>query len=101
MDDSLEERVSFTDRQSCRFSDPDIDIFGKLVCKSCGGNLGVICKYKMLEFPVPKIDNFLIVDINGRQDTCKKWKTAPFYVESLLNDDLRRKIQSRCPEVDL
>jgi hypothetical protein len=66
-----------------------------LICKECGGNLGVICIHRTLEFPVLKIEHFLIVDTNGRQDTCKKWKSAPFIVPPLTNDDWKEIVKSR------
>lgn len=97
VDDSLDQRVNFTERHSSFTADTSPQYCGKVVCKECGRNLGVICIYKGIEFPVPKIEHFLIKDINGRHDTCKKWNKAPFNVDALNTNDLRKIIQSRSP----
>lgn len=95
VDDHLENRVSFARSGSSRYQDETIQFVGKLICKECGGNLGVICIHRTVEFPVLKIENFLIVDTNGRQDTCKKWKSVPFHVAPLTSDDWKTIIKAR------
>ncbi|WAR21586.1 DDX58-like protein [Mya arenaria] len=101
VDETLPDRVDFVKGGATRFADDSIQFSGKVICKSCGGNLGVICIYRNLEFPVPKIENFLVVDRNGRQNTCKKWKGAPFVVEKLSNEDFKEILEARGATGDL
>jgi len=99
IDETLDQRVDFTDRQTSQVIDQTTQFCGKMVCKGCGRNLGVICIYKGMDFPVPKIENFLVKDINGRQDMYTKWKKVPFNVSGLETEDLRKILQSKAPTV--
>lgn len=61
---------------------------GKVNCKKCGKNLGNIVIFKKAQFPVLKIENFLISDSRGNTDVYKKWKNAPFIPKELTQEDL-------------
>ena len=89
VDESLPERVNFIEGGSTKHIDDTIQFTGKLMCMDCGANLGVICIHNSLQFPVIKIEKFLIVDSNGRQDTCKKWNKVPFSVRPLTINDFQ------------
>jgi len=94
VDETLVERVKLVKGPSQTMETQD-QINGKMICQECGGNLGVICIYKNLEFPVLKIENFLIVDRNGRQNTSKKWNKVPFVVQELTITDLQAIAEKR------
>ncbi|KAL4231857.1 RIG-I signaling pathway [Mactra antiquata] len=89
VDQSLEERVKMSSTGPSKYQNETIQLVGKVICRNCGGNLGTVLIHRKMEFPVPRIENFLIVDTHGRQDTCKQWKGAPFDVQSLSTDDWR------------
>lgn len=61
---------------------------GKVNCKKCGKNLGNIVIYKKAQFPVLKIENFLISDSHSNTDVYKKWKNAPFIPKELSSQNL-------------
>ena len=71
------------------FEDENITMgVGKVNCKKCGKNLGNIVIYKKAQFPVLKIENFLISDSYSNTDVYKKWKKAPFNPPELSSNDL-------------
>ncbi|KAK3611678.1 hypothetical protein CHS0354_012048 [Potamilus streckersoni] len=85
--DDLEERVSIIkSKDQQQFS--AITISGTLCCKKCNKDIGNVGIYRNAELPFIKISSFLIVDVNDRRDTCKKWSRAPFETLPLTNEDL-------------
>jgi hypothetical protein len=61
---------------------------GKVNCKKCGKNLGNIVIYRNAQFPVLKIENFLISDSHSNTDVYKKWKNAPFIPKEITQQNL-------------
>ena len=94
VDESLKDRVDYV-RGTSKYIDDSITSTGKLICMECGFELGGIIIHKSLEFPVLKIEKYLIVDMNERQDTCKQWKKAPFDPQPLTTADFRAILQKR------
>ena len=94
VDESLKDRVDYV-RGSTRYIDDTIQTVGKLICVECGFDLGGIIKHKELEFPVLKIEKYLVVDMNERHHTCKQWKQAPFEPTPLSTADFRMILQKR------
>ena len=94
VDESLKDRVHYV-RGAAKFIDDQLEAVGKLICSECGYDLGGLIKHKGLEFPVLKIERYLIVDMNERQDSCKFWKLAPFEAQPLTTEDFREMLQKR------
>lgn len=61
---------------------------GKLHCKECGLDWGIVAQHSGTTFPVIKIDSFTVVDEVGRRDAPKKWKNTNFRVEELSQEEL-------------
>ncbi|XP_071167745.1 ATP-dependent RNA helicase DHX58-like [Mytilus edulis] len=68
---------------------------GKVKCKNCGKELGNVTIYQGAEFPVLKIDNFLVADSAGKTNVFKRWKSVPFCPVPMLNEDLESRLQGR------
>ena len=68
---------------------------GKVKCKKCGKELGNITIHKSAEFPVLKIENFLVADIAAKTNVYKKWKSVPFSPEALTEEDLAIRLQGQ------
>ena len=94
VDERLQERVDFLKNETEECAVEANQPIGRLSCK-CGEKLGVISIYHNLEFPVPRIEKFLIVDRNGRQTTRKQWKDVPMVISELNNDDFRTILETR------
>jgi hypothetical protein len=72
----------------------NFELTGKIYCKKCHWEWGVMGVYKKVPFPIIKISSFVIL-IDGRpQQLCKKWKEAPFTVSPLVPDDLSKMLNS-------
>ncbi|XP_050399101.1 antiviral innate immune response receptor RIG-I isoform X2 [Patella vulgata] len=63
----------------------------KIFCKSCNHDWGIEALYQNAEYPLIKIESFVIEDSDGKKTTIKKWKNIPFYVQEISDDDLRRR----------
>ncbi|VDI05287.1 ATP-dependent RNA helicase DDX58 [Mytilus galloprovincialis] len=68
---------------------------GKVKCKNCGKVLGNVTIHQGAEFPVLKIDNFLVADSDGKTYVYKRWKSVPFYPHPMLDADLKLRLQGR------
>ena len=68
---------------------------GKVKCKTCGQELGNITIYKSAEFPVLKIDKFLVADSAAKTNVYKRWKSVPFSPEALTEEDLAIRLQGQ------
>ncbi|ESO82722.1 hypothetical protein LOTGIDRAFT_211354 [Lottia gigantea] len=66
----------------------------KICCKEkdCRHDWGIIAIYLNTEFPLIKIESFVIEDSNGKKTTVKKWKSVPFQIPEMSDDDLRRRL---------
>nr|KAG5687676.1 hypothetical protein BaRGS_027568 [Batillaria attramentaria] len=63
---------------------------GKLHCKNCGADWGIIVRYRDTKFPVIKIDSFVVVDEYGKRDAPKKWKNTTFATDELTLPELEQ-----------
>ncbi|CAG2224484.1 DDX58 [Mytilus edulis] len=71
------------------FEDDNIKMgCGKVNCKKCGTLLGNIVIYRKAQFPVLKIQNFLVSDSHGNTDVYKKWRNSPFVSQELSSQNL-------------
>ncbi|CAG2224487.1 DDX58 [Mytilus edulis] len=68
---------------------------GKVKCKNCGKELGNVTIHQGAEFPVLKIDNFLVADSAGKTNVFKRWKSVPFCPVPMLNADLEFRLQGQ------
>lgn len=68
---------------------------GKVKCKTCGQDLGSIIIHKNAEFPILKIECFIVADNAGKTNVYKKWKSVPFNPEPLLESDLENRLQGQ------
>ncbi|KAK3611677.1 hypothetical protein CHS0354_012047 [Potamilus streckersoni] len=93
--DDFEERVRITKTASRKVIDETIQFVGKLNCRKCGNDMGTVSIHRGLHFPVLKISSFLIVDTNGRQNTCKQWNKAPFEALPLTTTDFNVLLDKR------
>ncbi|CAC5422567.1 DDX58 [Mytilus coruscus] len=68
---------------------------GKVKCKNCGKELGNVTIHQGAEFPVLKIDNFLVADSAGKTNVFKRWKSVPFCPDPMLDQDLESRLQGQ------
>lgn len=68
---------------------------GKVKCKNCGKELGNVTIHQGAEFPVLKIDNFLVADRAGKTNVYKRWKSVPFCPDPMLDADLEFRLQGQ------
>jgi uncharacterized protein YihD (DUF1040 family) len=70
---------------------------GVIFCgnKNCQNDLGGICEYRRVEFPLIVIKNFMIEDKHGESDFIKQWKKATFSMKELDIDDLKRVVRKK------
>ncbi|PVD29709.1 hypothetical protein C0Q70_08965 [Pomacea canaliculata] len=84
----------FSDRRTEKYQPKHIKISGdmcqqgKLHCKECGLDWGIVAQHSGTTFPVIKIDSFTVVDEVGRRDAPKKWRNTNFPVEELSLEEL-------------
>jgi hypothetical protein len=87
--DDIKERVFGQRLPRPQFQDEDLKCaVGKLLCHSCGSDLGNVSIYKNAQFPILKIEGLLIEDSMGRRDVKKKWKNVPFGIQEITADDI-------------
>lgn len=66
----------------------NFELSGKIYCKNCHWNWGVMGVYKNVPFPIIKIDEFVIVSPSGGREKYKKWKEVPLDVKPIGSEDL-------------
>lgn len=66
----------------------NFELSGKIYCKECHWNWGVMGVYKKVPFPIINIEFFIVVDPNMMTNKYKRWKEVPFDVEPICPDDL-------------
>ncbi|XP_061175389.1 antiviral innate immune response receptor RIG-I-like [Saccostrea echinata] len=90
--DDIKERVLGQRLPRPQFQDEDLKCaVGKLLCRSCGSDLGNVSIYKNAQFPILKIESLLMEDSMGRRDVKKKWKSVPFAVQEITADDIMQR----------
>lgn len=90
--DDIKERVLGQRLPRPQFEDVDLKCaVGKLLCRSCGSDLGNISIYKNAQFPILKIEGLLMEDNMGRRDVKKKWKSVPFLVKEITAEDISQR----------
>lgn len=65
---------------------------GKVKCE-CGKPLGHIIIHRDAQFPVLKVDNFIITDGRGKSSYYKKWKKVPGERMPLTDEDLENRLR--------
>ncbi|XP_064604093.1 ATP-dependent RNA helicase DHX58-like [Liolophura sinensis] len=63
---------------------------GKISCKNCGSDWGIIAIYHDKRLCVIKISSFVIEDFHKNRDICTKWRKVRFLVEELKPSDNER-----------
>lgn len=58
---------------------------GKISCKNCKLEWGVMALYRKAPVPVIKISSFILQDQAENRMKCKKWKDCPFQVRLPLS----------------
>ncbi|XP_025096124.1 interferon-induced helicase C domain-containing protein 1-like isoform X2 [Pomacea canaliculata] len=71
-----------------KISGDDMFKQGKLHCKKCGLDWGIVARHSSTTFPVIKVESFIVIDDVGRRDAPKKWKFTNFRVEQLSQEEL-------------
>lgn len=90
--DDIKERVLGQRLPRPQFEDVDLKCaVGKLLCRSCGSDLGNVSIYKNAQFPILKIEGLLMEDNMGRRDVKKKWKSVPFLVKEITAEDISQR----------
>jgi len=64
------------------------ELTGKIFCKRCHWNWGVMGVYKKVPFPIINIERFVVVTPNEMREKYRRWKEVPFHVEPISPDDL-------------
>jgi hypothetical protein len=78
----------------------NFELTGKIYCKHCHWEWGVMGVYKKVSFPIIKISSFVIDIVGKPQQLCKKWKEVPFKVSPLSPSDLAKMLDSDEDEGD-
>lgn len=96
IDPRILQRVSAKRVKKAKYVDQQIQCaVGKIYCEECGLDLGNITIYMKANFPVIKIENFIIFQARDKtRITVKAWKQAPFVAQPLTAEDQRRWIES-------
>jgi len=66
----------------------NFELSGKIFCRVCHWNWGVMGVYKKVPFPIINIEGFVVINPDRRRDKYKRWKEVPFDVEPIRPDDL-------------
>jgi hypothetical protein len=66
----------------------NFEMTGKIYCKKCHWDWGVMGVYKKVSFPIIKIGSFIVINPNDQRTVYKKWKDVPFAVEPISPADL-------------
>jgi len=66
----------------------NFELSGKIYCKVCHWNWGVMGVYKKVPFPIINIECFVVVNPLNMRDKYKRWKEVPFDVDAICPDDL-------------
>lgn len=67
----------------------NFELSGKIYCRRCHWNWGVMGVYKKVPFPIINIERFVVVSPYETRDKYKRWKEVPFHVEPICPDDLQ------------
>lgn len=103
--DNLKNKVIFEKGDKTKRISMDITIgHGRFKCKKCEKNLGNVCLYKEIHFPLPNIKSIKIDSEDGlkRGEFLKKWKTVEelYFTPSSLNEKDLEKIAETGKLVD-
>jgi len=67
---------------------------GKIMCQSCGQDLGNVGHFQGAQFPMIKLRSFVLEDVYGHHFVIAKWKNSPFLVAALSQTELQERIVS-------
>ena len=71
-----------------KFQTFEVKPTGKIFCKKCNSDWGIMALYKKVPFPVIKISSFIIIDERDKRMRCKQWKMVPFQVMKIQDAEL-------------
>ena len=79
------------------FQEEDLKYDGQVFCSNpeCRGDLGGVCEYKSLEFPLLSLKRLRFVKSDGQGACFKQWKRVACYIAELTLDDLREIVEER------
>lgn len=66
----------------------NFELTGKIYCKRCHTDWGIMGVYKKVSFPVVKVCSFIVINEFDQRKVYKRWKEVPFNVNTLSPDDL-------------
>ncbi len=64
------------------------ELTGKVLCKKCGLEWGVMGVHKKISFPILKLQQFICFYGDQYRERFKCWKDVPFTISQLGTDDL-------------
>lgn len=67
----------------------NFELTGKIFCKRCHTDWGIMGVYKKVSFPVVKVCSFIVINEDDQRRVYKRWKEVPFTVNNLTPDDLQ------------
>lgn len=68
----------------------NFELTGKIFCKECHADWGIMGVYKKVSFPVVKVCSLIVIRQDGERKVYKRWKEVPFRVQTLTPDDLQK-----------
>ena len=77
----------------------NVELTGKVYCKKCSWEWGVMGVYKKVAFPIIQIKSF-VIECNGVLDLYKTWKDYPFEVKPLSPNDLTKMVRGESAEAN-
>lgn len=89
------ERLIMLRSQIPEYEEEDLKYDGTSICSNpdCRRELGGVCEYKTLEFPLLKLKCINFIGRNG--GSFKKWKKVPYFIQEISLDDLREIVEER------
>ena len=88
IDDKLKSVARYMEyRSPVKFG--EFDQRGKLKCRNCDQDWGVVARYSKVLFPVLKLANFVLEDECNQRKCYKQWKKVPFTVSELTEEDMQ------------
>ncbi|ESN97093.1 hypothetical protein HELRODRAFT_114400 [Helobdella robusta] len=89
VDPDVKERITIKPHPRPLAITPVYKKFGKVHCKKCDFDWGIMASYKGVPFPILKICSFIVRNKETReQANVKKWKDVQFALAALTDEDL-------------
>lgn len=78
----------------------NFELTGKIFCKRCHADWGIMGVYKKVSLPVVKVCSLIIIrEEDGDRKVYKRWKEVPFQVQALTPDDLQKMMDHHTNEL--